>query len=565
MSLIVLILGGYGTFGGRLAQLLQDEPRLTLIIAGRSIEKARVFCESLYGDAYAEPAAFDRNGDVEAQLRALAPHIVVDASGPFQNYSDNYSVVRAAIALGIDYLDLADGAEFVRGIAQFESSAKLRGVFVLSGVSSFPVLTAAVVRNLSRDMSHVDNVTGGIAPSPYAGVGLNVIRAIASYGGKPVQLRRNGVTADAPALIDSRDYTIAPPGQLPLRRLRFSLVDVPDLTLLPDLWPEVKSVWIGVAPVPAILHRVLSTLASLVRWRLLPSLSPFASLMHRTINILRWGDHRGGMFIDVEGRDNNGAPLQRSWHLLAEGDDGPLIPSMAAEAVIRRYLDGNGPEPGARAATRELELRDYETLFADRSISTGVRQLVPSNPDQPVHRRVLGEAWNDLPEPIRAMHDLRGTLIAEGRASVERGSGLLARIVAMIFQFPPAAGDVPVRVTFRAEDGREVWQREFGRYRFSSIQEEGCGAFERLLCERFGPFSFGLALVMANGRLRLVARGWRFLGIPLPTALVPNGEAYEHADDGRFNFHVEIRQRFIGLIVRYQGWLIPVSEQARAT
>jgi KR domain. len=38
----VLILGGYGTFGGRLAQLLADESSATLIIAGRSYEKAAV-------------------------------------------------------------------------------------------------------------------------------------------------------------------------------------------------------------------------------------------------------------------------------------------------------------------------------------------------------------------------------------------------------------------------------------------------------------------------------------------------------------------------------------------
>src|SRR5690242_2489778 len=42
----VLILGGYGTFGGRLAQLLADEARLTLIIAGRSRAKAQAFCDA---------------------------------------------------------------------------------------------------------------------------------------------------------------------------------------------------------------------------------------------------------------------------------------------------------------------------------------------------------------------------------------------------------------------------------------------------------------------------------------------------------------------------------------
>ena len=120
-------------------------------------------------------------------MRNAAPDIVVDASGPFQIYGDAYRMVRACLALGVGYLDLADGSEFVKGIAAFDAEAKARGVFVLSGVSSFPVLTAAVVRHLSGGMSRVDTVSGGIAPSPHANVGLNVIRAIASYAGKPIE------------------------------------------------------------------------------------------------------------------------------------------------------------------------------------------------------------------------------------------------------------------------------------------------------------------------------------------------------------------------------------------
>jgi hypothetical protein len=182
------------------------------------------------------PAAFDRDGDVERQLAAIAPDTVVDVTGPFQTYGDDpYRVVKAALALGVNYLDLSDGADFVKGIVQFDAAARARGVFVLSGVSSFPVLTAAVVRALARGMTRVDSVTGGIAPSPYANVGLNVIRAIASYAGKPVALRRDGRPALGYGLVDTRRYTIAPPGRQPLHPIRFSLVDVPDLQLLPAL------------------------------------------------------------------------------------------------------------------------------------------------------------------------------------------------------------------------------------------------------------------------------------------------------------------------------------------
>jgi hypothetical protein len=39
-TLTILIVGGYGTFGSRLVQLLEDEGRLRLIVAGRSLQRS---------------------------------------------------------------------------------------------------------------------------------------------------------------------------------------------------------------------------------------------------------------------------------------------------------------------------------------------------------------------------------------------------------------------------------------------------------------------------------------------------------------------------------------------
>ena len=557
MRLRVLILGGYGTFGGRLARLLADEARLTLIIAGRSREQAEAFCAALSSQARTVAAAFDRDGDPDAQLAALAPDIVVDASGPFQAYGDPYRLVRAAIMRGICYLDLADGSDFVSGIAKFDTAAKARGVFVISGVSSFPVLTAAVVRRLAFGMTRIDSISGGIAPSPYAGVGLNVIRAIAGYAGKPVTLVRDGRETVGYGLTESRRYTIAPPGRLPLGSIRFSLVDVPDLRVLPELWPGLRENWMGAGPVPEILHRALNICASAVRWKLFPSLLPLAGLMHRAINIVRWGEHRGGMFVEVAG-ETDGARVVRAWHMVAEGDDGPFIPSMACEAIIRRCLDGRLPTPGARAATGDLELADYETLFARRAIQCGVRQETAATAALPLYRRLLGEAYDRMPAPLQAMHDLKDEMTVEGRATVTRGRGLLARIAAAIVGFPRAGVDVPVRVAFRNENGRERWTRRFARRSFHSTQEQGRGRYQWLVCERFGPLCVGMALVLDDGILRLIVRRWSVFGIPLPLWLAPRGNSYEYSENGRFHFHVEIAHPFTGLIVGYRGWLVPM-------
>ena len=101
-GLSVLLVGGYGTFGSRLVSLLEGDPRVTLIVAGRNAAKADAFCNSRGPTAAKLRAiAFDRNGDVAAQIASIRPDIVVDASGPFQAYGDRpYRVHRSLHGVG---------------------------------------------------------------------------------------------------------------------------------------------------------------------------------------------------------------------------------------------------------------------------------------------------------------------------------------------------------------------------------------------------------------------------------------------------------------------------------
>ena len=360
----ILILGGYGVFGGRLAELLSDIPTIELLICGRDISRAEAFCRRYTGRAHALPLALDR-ADIAAGLLTHRPDLVVDASGPFQDYgSERYGVISACIAAGIDYLDFADAADFVFGVSAFDARARQAGVFVLSRVSSFPVLTAAVLREMAKTMDIV-SVEGGIAPSPYAGIGLNVMRAVVGYAGAPVKLRRGRATFHGVGLGESMRFTIAVPGRLPLRNLRFSLVDVPDLQVLPPEHPTLTDIWMGAGPVPESLHRMLNLLARSRAALTLPSLQPFSRLFYAVLNRMRFGEHRGGMFVRARGLAD-GRAAERSWHLLAEGDDGPYIPSMAIEAVVRKWLARDRPAAGARSGVRALELADYDALFQGR-------------------------------------------------------------------------------------------------------------------------------------------------------------------------------------------------------
>lgn len=550
----ILVLGGYGVFGGRLAQLLKDDPGLTLLIAGRDGQKAHAFCETLGGAAQALPLALDRS-DIAAALAQHRPDLVVDASGPFQAYGDDpYLVPKAAIATRVPYLDLADGADFVAGIGALDASARAAGVFVLAGVSSFPVLTDAVLTAMERHLQ-VTELVGGIAPSPYAGVGKNVLRAVLGYAGAPVRLWRQGKPATGIGLGDSRIATVAVPGKIPLRPLRFSLVDVPDLRVIPAAHPGLQSLWIGAAPQPRFLHRLL-TLIALARARLrLPSLAPLTPLAHWLLNLHPIGEHRGGMFLAARGH-RGGQAASLSWHLLAEGDDGPLIPSMAVALLVGKMQQGLAPNPGARAGIGSLTLDDYATAFAGRSILTGWRRDKPTEP----YSGILGPVFSDLPAQMQALHRPGKLAVWTGRANVACGKGLLAPLVAALFRFPKAGQDQPVSVTFTTDaQGRETWARRFGARLMRSTQEAGTGRDEALIVERFGPFRFGLALDWDGSRLQIIPRRWGIGRLPLPRFLMPHGPAWEEVKDDRFRFHVEIILPLIGPVVRYEGWLEPVQ------
>lgn len=544
----ILIIGGYGTFGGRLAELLMDTPDLQILIAGRCIDKAQAFCSGLTGVAATEPVQVSRDG-ISAALTAHRPDLVVDASGPFQTYgTDPYGVVRACIGAGVNYIDLADGSDFVFGISDLDDAAKRAGVFVLAGASSFPVLTAAVLRRISQDMD-IRHVTGGIAPSPHAVMGRNVMRAVLGYAGRPVKLVRDGQPDVGRGLADTHWFTIAPPGMVPLPPRVFGLVDVPDLQVLPRSLPGLQSLWMGAGPSPVWIHRCLIGLARL-RARL-PAINyvPLSGLFRTVLRVVKHGEHRGGMFVRAEGDGDF-----REWHLLAEGDDGPYIPSMTVEGVVRRILAGSPPAPGARPATECLDLEDYDRLFAGRRISHGWRGMVDAG--TPLYPRLLEGAFANLPPMVRALHDDPETARWTGEASVSGGANPVAWLVARLFGFPPAAKTVPVSVDLdRSRNGVEVWTRRFGGKPFRSSQRAGRDRMDGLIEERFGPFRFGLAALVDGDRLDLICRRMSVLGLPLPTALIPGGHAFETEEDSKFRFDVRITLPLIGQIVHYRGQL----------
>jgi hypothetical protein len=539
----VLVLGGYGGFGARLSRRLAQDGWLVLV-AGRRLAAADAFCATVPGTM---AVLADRNGEIGAVLDQHRPDLLIDAAGPFQDSS--YAVVEACIEHGVHYLDLADGRHYVAGIDALDAAAKTKGVIVISGASSVPALSGAVIRHLAQGMDQVCSVEMSISASSRASAGASVSSSILSYVGKPVSLWQGQQwrTKLGWHMLRWQHYVVD--GLKPIARLT-ALSDVPDHSTVPQSFSGKPATVFRAGPEFAFQTLGLWLFSLLVPWRLARSLIPLTPFLQWLQALTaRFGSDRSAMMLEVKGFADDEASLRR-WTLIAEQGDGPEIPTMAAVLLCGMLKQGS-LTPGARHAGNALKLAQFEPLFAPLAI----RHQTIRHDYIPLYQRVLGQQWHDLAPAIRAMHKLAGDGAGQGTGQVRRGKSLLARLLGAIMRMPPE-GDHDLHVTFSECNGIERWERNFGGHCFSSeLSQQGTR-----VVERFGPLRFHFDLPVRGSELSMVLRKWSFVHVPMPIILAPKIEAREQMDgNGKFRFDVSVGQPAVGEIVHYSGSLTPLS------
>lgn len=243
----VLIIGGYGNFGGYIARRLAEETNVQLVIGGRSLERARAFAAALPAANAVEAAAIDIDDALGAALAACRPEIVIHTVGPFQK--QDYRVASAAIAVGSHYLDLADARRFVAEFASLDRAARAADVLAVSGASSVPCLTAAIVDHYRPRFAALEAVDYGISAAQQTNRGLATTSAVLSYVGKPFTMLRDGVMRTVHGWQDIHSFRYPSLG-----RRWFGNCDIPDLTLFPARYPDLRSMRFAAGHEIAALH-----------------------------------------------------------------------------------------------------------------------------------------------------------------------------------------------------------------------------------------------------------------------------------------------------------------------
>lgn len=228
---------------------------------------------------------------------------------------------------------------------------------------------------------------------------------------------------------------------------------------------------------------------------------------------------------------------------------------MAIEGLVRKWLKGDRPDLGARAATQALELADYDALIKEREIYTGFRE--ETSQEAGVFKTILADKYETLPPTLLALHnDTEATW--RGKASIKSARNPLAKLIALSAGVNVKAGDdIPLTVSFKTDEHGELWTRNFDGQDFHNHFSLGTGRNTHLAVERFGLFKIGIALVIKENKLHYIPRRCTLFGIPFPKALLPTGESFEVEKNGRFHFSVMIKLPILGRMAAYKGWLEP--------
>jgi saccharopine dehydrogenase-like NADP-dependent oxidoreductase len=360
MSVRVVVVGGTGNFGARICRRLRQEPGIEVIATGRrAVETSNGVLSS--------ELDIDSTRFAEA-LGALAPQVVTHCAGPYQG--QDYRVAEAALACGAHYIDLADGREFVVQFSkQVDVAARAAGRVAVTGASTLPALSSAVIDHLGKRFSRIKQIEIAIAPGQRAPRGTATMQAVLGYAGEPLQWWTEGEWQTAH-------------GWQELRRIRFpygtrcaAACDVPDLELLPERYPDAQTVTFHAALELPVEHYALWSLAALRRLGVRLPMQRWARTLNRIGGWLdRFGTDCGGMRVSVAGDHRSGGVRRATWQLVAKSNHGPEIPCMAAILLTLKVARGEALSAGARPCVGLLQLGEFDAEFSRWNITSSIEE-----------------------------------------------------------------------------------------------------------------------------------------------------------------------------------------------
>jgi len=291
-------------------------------------------------------------------------NLVVHLAGPFQG--QNYAVAKACLRAGVPYIDMADGREFVTKFSSLDAAAQAKGIPLITGSSTVPALTSAIIDAMLENFSQLEAIDYGICGGVKTGLGPATLKAVLSYCGKPYGVLKDGRPVTLYGLGRPRHHDFPEP----VNRRYVVDCDIPDHDLFPACYPALRQMDFGSCIDIPGLPRMLSLMSACVRKGWIEDWNFLSTIIHPCLKAVKFvGSPHSGFFMRLEGQDRQGNPKKMLFEILARDGSGLEIPVTPVILLVKKMLRGESLPAGAYPCMGLFSLAEFQQELSSYPIS----------------------------------------------------------------------------------------------------------------------------------------------------------------------------------------------------
>lgn len=332
----ILILGGYGGTGKPLARHLLKQTDARLVIAGRSLDKAKAFADEL-ADSRVTFARVDASdpASLASSLRGVDLCLV---AAPTTAHTGG--VARACLDAGADYLDVQFGDAKNASLRALEAEILKSGRCFVTEAGYHPGLPSVLIRYAATHLDSIESaVTAGyinMSPAPYTEAVDELMEAFKDFDGR---VFKNGAWTKR-GKYEMRKFDFgAGIGEKTCYAMFFE-----ELRGLPEMFPTLRETGFYIASTNLLVDALITPLVML-GLKLFPKrgIRPLGKVVWWSMFGSSKPPYRLVLSAQVKGH-RNGSP--REVRVNVEHEDGYELTAIPVVAFLRQYLDGSAHKSG---------------------------------------------------------------------------------------------------------------------------------------------------------------------------------------------------------------------------
>lgn len=322
----ILLLGGYGSTGRPLTKHLLAQTDFRIVIAGRHLDKAQTFVDSLQSERVSVQQV-DAT-DYPSLRQALQGVDLMLVAAPTTHHTE--TVVRAALEAGVDYLDIQYADLKLDVLRTHEKEMLEKNLCFVTEAGYHPGLPSAMIRYAASKLDCIESAcTAGYLNMGNLQYTEAVDELMEGFVHYQAQVYKNGAWTK-PGSWDMRKFDF---GQGIGTKTCYSMF-FEELRCIPEMYPTLRDTGFYIAGWNPLTDLILTPII-MVGLKIAPKrgIRPLGKLMWWGVNLSK-PPYRVVLKVEAEGQ-LNGRPARVQARI--EHEDGYELTAIPVVALLKQY------------------------------------------------------------------------------------------------------------------------------------------------------------------------------------------------------------------------------------